>query len=70
MWGEVGECELCEDLRVRMSVGRIVYNVLFCWIFIFVVIIVIGVFVFERVFDEGMDNLWENMNWGVSCNCF
>ena len=50
-----------------MSVGRTVYNALFRRTSTFAVTIVIGAFAFERVFDEGMDNLWENMNRGVSC---
>lgn len=50
-----------------MSIGRTVYNALFRRTSTFAVTIVIGAFAFERVFDEGMDNLWENMNRGVSC---
>ena len=57
-----------EDSRARMSVGRTIYNALFRRTSTFAVTIVIGAFAFERVFDEGMDNLWENMNRGVSCN--
>lgn len=53
-----------------MSIGRTVYNALFRRTSTFAVTIVIGAFAFERVFDEGMDNLWERMNRGVSCNCF
>lgn len=53
-----------EDSRARMSVGRTVYNALFRRTSTFAVTIVIGAFAFERVFDEGMDNLWENMNRG------
>lgn len=49
-----------------MSLGRTVYNALFRRTSTFVVTIVVGGFLFERVFDEGMDNLWENMNRGVS----
>ena len=49
-----------------MSLGRTVYNALFRRTSTFVVTIVAGGFLFERVFDEGMDNLWENMNRGVS----
>lgn len=49
-----------------MGIGRTVYNALFRRTSTFVVTIVIGGFFFERVFDEGMDNLWENMNRGVS----
>lgn len=52
-----------------MSIGRTVYNALFRRTSTFAVTIVIGAFAFERVFDEGMDNLWENMNRGVSYNC-
>ena len=49
-----------------MSLGRTIYNALFRRTSTFVVTIVVGGFLFERVFDEGMDNLWENMNRGVS----
>ena len=49
-----------------MSLGRTIYNALFRRTSTFVVTIVVGGFIFERVFDEGMDNLWEKMNRGVS----
>lgn len=52
-----------------MSLGRTVYNALFRRTSTFAVTIIVGAFAFERVFDEGMDNLWENMNRGVS-KCF
>lgn len=49
-----------------MSLGRTIYNALFRRTSTFAVTIIVGAFAFERVFDEGMDNLWENMNRGVS----
>lgn len=53
-------------IEIKMSIGRTLYNALFRRTSTFVVTIVVGGFIFERVFDEGMDNLWENMNRGVS----
>ena len=53
-------------LEARMNLGRTIYNALFRRTSTFVVTIVVGGFIFERVFDEGMDNVWENMNRGVS----
>ena len=51
-----------------MSLGRTIYNALFRRTSTFVVTIIIRGFLFERVFDEGMDNLWENMNGGKLWN--
>ena len=60
------QVSLLKDSGIRMSLGRTIYNALFRRTSTFVVTIVVGGFLFERVFDEGMDNLWENMNRGVS----
>lgn len=52
-----------------MSIGRVVYNALFRRTSTFAVTMVVGAFAFERVFDVGVDNFWESLNRGVSCNC-
>ncbi|RMX53666.1 hypothetical protein pdam_00000290 [Pocillopora damicornis] len=53
-----------QDSRVTMSIGRTVYNALFRRTSTFAVTIFVGAFAFERIFDVGMDNLWETMNRG------
>lgn len=60
---------LLEDSGVTMSIGRVVYNALFRRTSTFAVTMVVGAFAFERVFDVGVDNFWESLNRGVSCNC-
>lgn len=70
----LGDCQpalnlnkfLSAYLEATMNLGRTIYNALFRRTSTFVVTIVVGGFIFERVFDEGMDNMWENMNRGVS----
>ena len=49
-----------------MGAARQLYNSLFRRSSTFLLTIVVGAVVFERVFDEGMDKLWERMNHGVS----
>ena len=49
-----------------MGLARQAYNTLFRRSSTFMVTIFVGAFVFERVFDDGMDRLWERMNQGVS----
>ncbi|CAH3110549.1 unnamed protein product [Pocillopora meandrina] len=51
-----------------MSIGRTVYNALFRRTSTFAVTIFVGAFAFERIFDVGMDNLWETMNRGKLWN--
>lgn len=47
-----------------MGLARQAYNTLFRRSSTFMVTIFVGAFVFERVFDDGMDRLWERINQG------
>eukprot|EP00794_Sanderia_malayensis_P016753 gene16752-18447_t len=47
-----------------MAIGRTIYNALFRRTSTFALTIVAGAFIFERTFDQGMDNLWEWKNQG------
>jgi len=49
-----------------MGLARQAYNTLFRRSSTFLLTIVVGAVLFERVFDEGLDRTWENMNQGVS----
>ena len=49
-----------------MAFGKTVYNTLFRRSSTFFVTILAGAFVFERIFDYGMDSFWDRMNRGVS----
>ena len=53
-------------LEFKMSAGRFAFNSLFRRTSTFAISIVVGAFMFERLFDPGMDALWERMNDGVS----
>ena len=50
----------------KMGAARQLYNAFFRRSSTFLVTILVGAVVFERVYDEGMDSLWERMNRGVS----
>jgi len=52
--------------KVNMSAINFIYSKLLRRTSTFVLAIVGGVFVFERVFDQGADSLFEYMNRGVS----
>ncbi|XP_060105738.1 cytochrome b-c1 complex subunit 9 [Heteronotia binoei] len=47
-----------------MALGRQVYNLLFRRTSTFALTIVVGALFFERVFDQGVDALYERMNYG------
>ena len=49
-----------------MPLGKTVYNVFFKRTSTFFVTVLVGAFVFERIFDQGTDVLWERINRGVS----
>lgn len=57
-------------LLTKMGIARQAYNTLFRRSSTFMVTIFVGAFVFERVFDDGMDRLWERINQGVSYTLF
>ena len=47
-----------------MAIGNTIYNILFKRTSTFALTIVAGAFVFERIYDQGMDNFWEWNNQG------
>uniref|UniRef100_A0A8B9GP18 Complex III subunit 9 n=1 Tax=Astyanax mexicanus TaxID=7994 RepID=A0A8B9GP18_ASTMX len=49
-----------------MALTRSVYNLLFKRTSTFAVTIMVGAVLFERVFDQGGDALYESINRGVS----
>jgi len=49
-----------------MAGMNFVYNTFLRRTSTFTLTIIAGVFVFERVFDQGADYLWEYLNRGVS----
>lgn len=53
-----------------MAFGRQIYNALFRRTSTFVLTIVVGAVLFERVFDQGMDNFYERVNQGVRALLF
>ena len=48
-----------------MAFVRQIYNAVFRRTSTFVLTIVVGAVLFERVFDQGMDNFYERVNQGV-----
>lgn len=52
-----------------MALAKSVYNLLFRRTSTFAVTIMVGAVLFERVFDQGGDAIFEQMNRGVSA-CF
>ena len=48
-----------------MAFGRQIYNALFRRTSTFALTIVVGAVVFERVFDQTLDNYYERTNQGV-----
>ena len=51
---------------VTMALGQTLYNTFFRRSSTFYVSVLVGAVVFERIFDKWADDLWENMNRGVS----
>ena len=49
-----------------MAFGRQIYNALFRRTSTFALTIVVGAVLFERVFDQTLDNYYERTNQGVS----
>ena len=52
-----------------MAFGRHIYNALFRRTSTFALTIVIGAVLFERVFDQTLDNHYERVNQGVCILC-
>lgn len=50
----------------NMALAKTVYNLLFRRTSTFAVTIMVGAVLFERVFDQGGDAIFEQMNRGVS----
>ena len=48
-----------------MAFGRHIYNALFRRTSTFALTIVVGAVLFERVFDQALDNHYERVNQGV-----
>lgn len=65
-------CELvtvaCDVIACKTKVGRMgkLYNFFFRRTSTFAVTLLVGAVFFERVFDYGMDSIWNRMNRGVS----
>lgn len=53
-----------------MGLARQAYNTLFRRSSTFLLTIVVGAVLFERVFDEGLDRVWERNNEGVCKQTF
>jgi len=51
-----------------MSLINTLYHGAFKRTSTFFLTVMMGTFVFEKIFDEGMDNLYANVNQGVSMN--
>lgn len=49
-----------------MSISNILYQRVFKKTSTMALTMVIGAVIFEKVFDEGIDTMWEKMNRGVS----
>ena len=49
-----------------MGLARTLYGALFRRTSTFAATIIVGAIVFERIFDEGTEKLWDRMNQGVS----
>ena len=52
----------------KMSLINTLYHGAFKRTSTFFLTVMMGTFVFEKIFDEGMDNLYANVNQGVSMN--
>ena len=50
----------------KMALMSTIYNSVFKRTSTFFLTVMMGTFVFEKVFDEGMDNLYQTINQGVS----
>lgn len=63
----VSVCRPCAESFVenKMALERL-YNALFKRTSTFVLTVVGGVFIFERIFDQGADYIFESINRGVS----
>lgn len=54
------------DLSTNMALAKSVYNLLFRRTSTFAITIMVGAVFFERLFDQGGDAIFEQMNRGVS----
>lgn len=52
-----------------MALAKSVYNLLFRRTSTFAITIMVGAVFFERLFDQGGDAIFEQMNRGVSVSC-